>query len=168
MGLPQSAVASLASSPARIVASACSLPPFCFVPSTPSSSLCRSFPVRQIHTIFNNFRPIKGILPLVPLLSANGKPYISLGGSKEPVEVDIGLAVLSLMQVSLFGFWFELGNLHKLADILQLAAAFSLLLYGCRAFGTTMKHVEQLRSAAIAAHLSAAQNGEAKGGDRKI
>jgi hypothetical protein len=35
----------------------------------------------------------------MPLLSSNGKPYISLGGSKEPVEVDIGLAVLSLMQV---------------------------------------------------------------------
>jgi hypothetical protein len=38
---------------------------------------------------------------LVPLLSSasNGKPYIiSLGGTKEPVEVDIGLAVLSLMQ----------------------------------------------------------------------
>lgn len=42
-----------------------------------------------------------GILPLLPMLSTaqQSKPYISLGaGRKEPVEVDIGLAVLSLMQ----------------------------------------------------------------------
>lgn len=42
----------------------------------------------------------------MPLLSAaqstNGKPRISINGTNEPIEVDLALAILSLLQVTFF------------------------------------------------------------------
>ncbi|KAI1719012.1 hypothetical protein DdX_06129 [Ditylenchus destructor] len=79
----------------------------------------------------------KGILPLMPLLSAaqstNGKPRISINGTNEPIEVDLALAILSL---------------------LQFAACVVVGVYGCRAAGTTVNYVEQLRAAAVSQNVA--------------
>ncbi|KAI1730195.1 hypothetical protein Ddc_02880 [Ditylenchus destructor] len=80
---------------------------------------------------------LSGILPLIPLLSAaqstNGKPRISINGTNEPIEVDLALAILSL---------------------LQFAACVVVGVYGCRAAGTTVNYVEQLRAAAVSQNVS--------------
>uniref|UniRef100_A0A915DCE3 G-protein alpha subunit n=1 Tax=Ditylenchus dipsaci TaxID=166011 RepID=A0A915DCE3_9BILA len=69
---------------------------------------------------------LSGILPLIPLLTAasSGKPSISINGTNEPIEVDLALSILSL---------------------LQFAASLIVGVYGCRAVGSTIGHVEQLR-----------------------
>nr|CAD2200737.1 unnamed protein product [Meloidogyne enterolobii] len=101
------------------------------------SMFVATFLLCALNVVFIFVPFLSGILPLVPLLSTNNKSHISLTSTKEPVEVDIGLAVLALM---------------------QLATAFSLLLYGCKAFGATMKRVEQLKILAMAFNLK--QNNE--------
>jgi hypothetical protein len=45
-----------------------------------------------------------------------------------------------------------------------LAAAFSLLLYGCRAFGTSMKHIEQMRMTAILSEQQQMNNNSSQKG----
>uniref|UniRef100_A0A1I8B694 Uncharacterized protein n=1 Tax=Meloidogyne hapla TaxID=6305 RepID=A0A1I8B694_MELHA len=105
------------------------------------SMFVATFLLCALNVVFIFVPFLSGILPLVPLLSTNNKPHISLTSTKEPIEVDIGLAVLALMQASYF-----------------LATAFSLLLYGCKAFGASMKRVEQLKILAMAFNLK--QNNE--------
>uniref|UniRef100_A0A915MBH4 Uncharacterized protein n=1 Tax=Meloidogyne javanica TaxID=6303 RepID=A0A915MBH4_MELJA len=113
------------------------------------SMFVATFLLCALNVVFIFVPFLSGILPLVPLLSTNNKSHISLTSTKEPVEVDIGLAVLALMQaINFFNF--------------QLATAFSLLLYGCKAFGATMKRVEQLKILAMAFNLRQSNENQQK------
>jgi len=68
---------------------------------------------------------LSGLLPLIPMMSSASKqPSISISGGNEPIEVDLALAILSM---------------------LQFATAIVVAVYGCRSAGATVQHVEAMR-----------------------
>ncbi|KAL3115560.1 hypothetical protein niasHT_015898 [Heterodera trifolii] len=80
---------------------------------------------------------ISGILPLIPFISSSAasfgitskqSPLLNLGGAMNNAK-ELPVLAGAMVMLSLF----------------QLAAAFSLLLYGCRTFGRTMRHVENIQ-----------------------
>ncbi|KAI3415851.1 hypothetical protein GPALN_005422 [Globodera pallida] len=77
---------------------------------------------------------ISGILPLVPFITSTSASFT--GANKQSPLLNLGGTVNNSKELPV------LAGAMVMLSLLQLAAAFSLLLYGCRTFGRTMRYIE--------------------------